>query len=125
MFLLAGIYFVIVAALGEGSQYTAIGAVLCFIAIGLFLKKDLVVTGPWRAATAAFSFVIFAAQVIANVYSKSFSNSYIIGSTLINGAFLILFIGVILTTSREITRKAVEEDVEEEKKESKKLTYEV
>ena len=62
MFLLAGIYFAAVAALGEGSQYSAIGAIVCFIAVGLVLKKDLLITGPWRTATAAFSLVIFIAQ---------------------------------------------------------------
>ena len=125
MFLLAGIYFAAVAALGEGSEYTAVGAVLCFIAVGLVVKKDLLITGPWRAATAAFSLVIFAAQIFANVYSSSPSNVYLIGSTLINGVFLILFIGVVLTTSRDIMRKSEEEEPEEEKKESKKLTYQV
>ena len=125
MFLLAAIYFVAVAALGEGSEYSAVGAVLCFLAVGLVVKKDLLITGPWRAATAAFSLVIFAAQIFANVYSSSSANVYLVGSTLINGAFLVLFIGVVLTTSRDIMRKSKEEEPEEEKKESKKLTYQV
>ena len=96
-----------------------------FIAVGLVAKKDLLITGPWRTASAAFSLVIFAAQILANAYSSSFSNAYVIVSTLINGAFLILFIGVVLTTSRDIMRKSENEEPEEEKKESKKITYEV
>jgi cbb3-type cytochrome oxidase subunit 3 len=125
MFLLAGIYFVAVAALGEGSRYSVIGAVICFVAVGLAIRKDLFVTGPWRAATAAFATVVFAAQIVANMYSSSFANAYVVGSTLLNGAFLILFLGVVLTTFHEIMRKSKDEEKTEEKKESKKLTYEV
>jgi hypothetical protein len=125
MFLIAGIYFAVVAALGEGSQYSAVGALLCFVAIGLAVMKDWPITGPWRTATAAFSFVIFASQVLANAYSTSLSTASVLGSTLINGALMILFVGVLLTTSRDIMRKPEEEEPEEEKKETKKLTYEV
>ncbi len=123
--LLAGVYFAAVAALGEGSLYSIAGTILCFIAVGLALKKDFVFTGPWRVATAAFSFVIFTGQVIANVSSPSFSNIYTVGSTLINGAFLFVFIGVILTTSRGIMKKSKDEESEEEEKPTKKLTYQV
>lgn len=124
MFLLAGLYFVIVAGLGEGSEYTALGGVLCFIAVVLEVRKEWFVTGPWRAATAAFASVVFVAQLVANAYASSFDNVYQIGSTVLNGVFLILFAGVVLVTTRDIGRKSEEESAEEVK-ESKKLTYEV
>ena len=125
MFLLAGIYFAAVAVLGEGSLYSLIGAILCFVAVGLEFKKDLLITGPWRAATASYAFVIFAAQLLANAYSNSFLNVYTVSSTLINSAFLVLFLGVVFSVFRDIMRKSEEEEPEEEKKESKKLTYQV
>ncbi|MHB2036949.1 MAG: hypothetical protein ACYCPW_09455 [Nitrososphaerales archaeon] len=125
MFLLAGIYFALVAGLGEGSVYSIIGAILCFVAVGLAFNKSMIITGPWRAATAAFSLVMFAAQVIANANSSSLSNLYAVSSILINGAFLILFLGVIFAVTRDIMRKSEAEEPDQEKKESKKLTYQI
>ena len=125
MFLIAGVYFLAVAGLGEGSVYTSVGALLCFVAVALTLKQNLLVTAPWRTASAAFALIIFVAQVIANANSNS-SNIYSISSTLLNGAFLLLFAGVLLATSREMMRKSdSEDDEEEEKKPAKKLTYQV
>ncbi len=54
IFIVTGLYFVIVAAIGEGSVYTAIGALLCFVSAGLVLVKDMVISWPWRLATADF-----------------------------------------------------------------------
>jgi len=125
MFLLAGIYFALVAGLGEGSVYAIIGAILCFVAVGVTFTKNLFITGPWRAATAAFSLVVFAAQVVADVDSGSLSNLYVISSILINGAFLILFLGVTFAVTRNIMRKQEQEEQYQEKKESKKLTYQI
>jgi len=125
MFLLAGIYFALVAGLGEGSVYSIIGAILCFVAVGLAFTKSMMVTGPWRAATAAFSLIMFAAQVIADADSSFHSNLYVIISILINGAFLILFLGVTFAVTRNIMRKQEQEEPDQEKKESKKLTYQI
>lgn len=126
MFLLAAVYFIAVAGLGQASVYSVVGAVLCFIAAGLLVvKKDNVITGFWRAATAVFCLVMFVAQVFANALSPAFTGVYLVGSTLINGAFLILFIGVLLSTTQKIVKKSEEVIEEEEKKKPKKLTYEV
>lgn len=125
MFLIAGIYFLAVAGLGEGSVYTSVGALFCFVSVALALKQNLLVTAPWRTASATFALIIFVAQVIANANSSS-SNIYSISSTLVNGALLLLFVGVLLATSREMMRKSdSEDDEEEEKKPAKKLTYQV
>ncbi|MDG6908596.1 MAG: hypothetical protein JRN20_22745 [Nitrososphaerota archaeon] len=125
MFLLAGIYFVVVAALGESSIYSTVGSVFCFVAVGLAFKEELVVAGPWRTATAAFSALVFAGQIVANAYSRSFTNVYQLGSTLLNGVFLVLFIGIVLSTSRDMMRKSEQEKTRDEKSESKKLAYEI
>jgi hypothetical protein len=127
MFVIAGIYFIAVAALGEGSAYSAIGALLCLVAVVLMLWKDLIVTAPWRTASAAFSLVLFLGQLIANATSTSAATVYSIASTIVNGALFVLFLGVLLSTSREMMRKSTseEEDQKEEKKETKKLTYQV
>lgn len=126
MFLIACVYFLVVAGLGEGSVYTSVGALLCFVAVALAFKKDLLVTPPWRTASAAFALIIFVAQLISNANSNTSPNIYSISSTLVNGALLLLFAGVLLATSRDMMRKSSsEEDEEEEKKPAKKLTYQV
>jgi uncharacterized membrane protein len=125
MFLIAAIYFIAVAALGEGSAYTVVGAVLCLIAIGLAVGPKLVVASPWRAASAAFCVVIFLAQIMANGHSNSAANIYTVSSTILNGALLILLAGVLLSTSRDMMKKPGEEEEEEEKKPAKKITYQI
>lgn len=124
MFLLAAIYFLAVAVIGEGSTYAAAGTALCLLAIVANFRKT-VVSDPWRVATASFSLVLFVVQLGADFTSKAFYNASIISSTLINGAFFLLFLGVLLSTTRVMLRKATEEEEEEAPKESKKLTYEV
>lgn len=123
MFLLAAIYFLGVAALGEGSTYSVAGTVVCLLAIAASLSKTIV-SDPWRVATASFSLVLFVVQIGANVTSEAAYSLTGISSTLINGAFFILFLGVLLSTTRAMLREATEEE-EEAPKESKKLTYEV
>jgi hypothetical protein len=127
MFLLAAMYFVAVAAFGEGSLYSAIIGALSLIAIAFSVRKDFVISGPWRVATAVFCLVMFAAQIEADAYSPSFFNAYDVSSTLINGIFLTLFVGVVLSALKQILRKPEAEDEEqaEEKRKTKKLTYQV
>ena len=124
MFLLAAVYFLAVAALGEGSTYAVSGTALCLLAVVANLRKT-VVSDPWRVATASFSLVLFVVQLGADFTSKAQSNPSNIASTLINGAFFLLFLGVLLSTTRVMLRKATDEEEEETPKESKKLTYEV
>ncbi len=126
MFLVAGIYFLTVAGLGEGSVYSAIGTLLCFVAAGLAIRKDLIVAAPFRTATAAFSAVVFLGQIVADTTSTSGANVYTIGSAVINSTLFVLFVGVLLSASRDMMRApSSEEDEKEEKKESKRLTYQV
>ena len=124
MFLLAAIYFLVVAVLGEGSIYSIAGTVLCLIAIFASLWKSPV-SGPWQVATASFSLVLFVVQLGADVTSKDPYGTSTLVSTLINGAFFFLFFGVLLSTARGIMRKSTEEVDEAKTKESKKLTYEI
>lgn len=124
MFLLAAIYFLVVAALGEGSTYTIAGTVVCLLAI-LAGVSNTSVSGPWRVASASFSLVLFVVQLGANFSSITVFDLTTIASTLINGAFFILFLGVLLTTTRTMLRKSTDEEEEETPKESKKLTYEI
>jgi hypothetical protein len=127
MFVIAGIYFIVVAGLGEGSAYSAIGALFCFVAVVLMVWKDLMVTAPWRTAAAAFSLVLFLGQLVANATSTSTASAYSITSTVVNGALFVLFLGVLLSASRDMMRKSTseEEDEKEDKKEAKRLTYQV
>lgn len=128
VFLVTGIYFIIVAAVGQGSAYVAIGGVLCFIAIGLSFMKDSVFTAPWRIATAAFSIVVLLAQLGAD-FSVSNASGMVVISVLVNGALFILMLGVLLFIGRDLTASEPEEESEEEEEaeapKKKKLTYEI
>lgn len=125
MFLLAAVYFVAVAALGEGSAFTFIGTILCLIAVFVSLNTNMWFSGPWRVATAVFSIVLFIYQVGSDFVSNALYSASILASLLINGAFFLLFLGVLLSTSRDIMRKSTEEEDEEETKEAKKITFEI
>jgi hypothetical protein len=123
LFILAGLYFVILAALAESSVYASIGALLCFVAAILSLQKKLFFAGPWRVASAVFVLVLTVSQLMT-VSLSGIATSIVVASGLINGAFFILFLGVLLSVAKEVSKKPKEEE-EEEKKGSKKLTYEI
>ena len=127
IFIVTGLYFVVVAAIGEGSVYTVIGALLCFVSAGLVLVKDMVISWPWRLATAAFSIVILIAQ-LGSDFTVANLSATVVASVIVNGAFFILMLGVLLSTGRDMTAKEEreeEEEPEEEISKKKKLTYEI
>ena len=124
VFLISGIYFAIVAGLGEGSQYTAVGAILCFIAVGMAFEKDLFFAWPWRLATAAFAIVVLVVQ-LSNDFSFANVTATVAASIIINGALFILFVGVLLWTGKDMTTREREEEEEEPETKKKKLTYEI
>ena len=64
--IVTGVYFLIVAGINQGSPYTVIGAILCFIAVGLSFEKDLFFAAPWRLATAAFSMFVLLVQLASD-----------------------------------------------------------
>jgi len=126
VFLLAGVYFAAVAAIGEGSGYTAVGAMLCFVSVGLALERGWVFSWPWRLATAAFSEILLLTQV-ASDFTVSNASATIVASVLINGVLFFLILGVLLFTAKDLVAREGEEKEEEEEQESKKkkLTYEI
>jgi hypothetical protein len=131
-FILAAAYFIAVALLKEGSGYVVIGAALCLIAFGLGSRKEISVSSPWRMATSAFCIILFATQTVADSFVLTLSNYYVIASLLINGAFLIVFIGVLLYCGNELLKSRKEErlaepeeeaEQEDERRESRKAAY--
>jgi len=122
--LLTGIYFAIVAGLDEGSPYTAIGAILCFIAVGLSFEKELFFASPWRLATAAFSILVLLVQLAAD-FTVVNTNATVVASGIINGILFILDLGVLLWTGKDMTMREREEEEEEPESKKKKLTYEI
>jgi hypothetical protein len=127
VFIITGLYFAIVAAAGEGSAYTGIGALLCFVSAGLALKEDWLISAPWRLATSAFSIVLLIAQLAADFTVNNVS-AIVAVSVLINGVLFVLMVGIFLRVGRDLTvREGEEEEEEEEEPESKKkkLTYEI
>jgi len=126
-FLITGLYFAAVAGIGEGSAYTGVGAILCFIAVGLALEREWPFSWPWRLATAAFSLILLLTQ-LGSDFTVSNASATIVTSVLVNGALFVLMLGVLLFTAKDlVTREGEEEEEEEEEQESKKkkLTYEI
>ncbi len=126
VFLVTGLYFVIVAAIGEGSVYTVLGGILCFISAGLAVEKDWFLSAPWRLATAAFSIIILLAQ-LGTDFTVSNLTAAVVVSVIINGALFLLLAGVFLWTAKDLTTREEKEEEEQEEEESKKkrLTYEI
>jgi len=129
VFLVAGVYFALVGAAGEGSIYSIIGAILCFVSAGLAIEKDWVLSAPWRLATAAFSIVVLVVQLAAN-FSVPNASASVVVSILVNGALFLSMLGVLLLIAKEVTasgKRSDEDEEEEEEPESKKkkLTYEI
>jgi membrane protein implicated in regulation of membrane protease activity len=126
IFIITGLYFAIVAAIGEGSVYIALGAVLCFVSVGLILEKDWFFSWPWRLATAAFSIVVLLAQLGAD-FTVSNPSAVVVASILVNGILFILLVGVFLWNAKDLTTREEEEEEEEEEEpeRKKKLTYEI
>ena len=124
--IVTGIYFALVAGLREGSPYTAVGAILCFISVGLAFEKDLFFAWPFRLATAAFSIVVLLAQ-LGSDFTVANPSATIVASALINGILFILVLGVLIWTGKDLTTREKKEEEEEEEPESKKkkLTYEI
>ncbi len=113
------------AGLGESSVYAALGSVLCLLAFILSVKKSWFFTGPWRVASAVFVLVLSASQIVS-VSLSTVASSTVLISGIVNGAIFILFLGVLLSAAKEISKKPHEEEEEEEKKkEAKKLTYQI
>ncbi|MDA4111724.1 MAG: hypothetical protein OK439_04245 [Thaumarchaeota archaeon] len=125
IFIVTGIYFALVAGLQEGSTYTAVGAVLCFVAAGLAFEKDWFITAPWRVATAVFCIAVLVTQIAVNATAVN-TSSVVVASTIVNGAFFLLVLGVLLSAAKEmITREKPEDQEEEPESKKKKLTYEI
>lgn len=129
IFLLAGLVFLAVAALNEGSIYSVLVAIACFIAVGLSFRESLFFASPWRVATAVAVLIITLWQVIADAYSPNVSDASNVGSIILNGALFILLLGVTLTSLHPLIKETNDEDEEAEHevetKKKKKITYEV
>ncbi len=119
--IVTGVYFLIVAGINQGSPYTVIGAILCFIAVGLSFEKDLFFAAPWRLATAAFSMFVLLVQ-LASDFTVVNTNATVVASGFINGILFILDLGVLIWTGKDMTtREKVEEEEEEPESKKKKL----
>ncbi|MHB8565892.1 MAG: hypothetical protein ACYC7D_14230 [Nitrososphaerales archaeon] len=130
VFLLGGLFFLGVAALNEGSFYSVIASVLCFVSIGLALTGNLFFAGPFRVASAVFVLGLVISQLAADVFIADLGALSAVASILLNGAMFILFLGLTLTSlypllKHESKEEEEEEELEDQPKKKKKLTYEV
>lgn len=129
LFLIAGLVFLVVAALNEGSIYSVFVAIACFIAVGLSFRETLFFASPWRVATAVAVLIVTLWQIIADAYSPTISSTTNVASIVLNGSLFILFLGVTLASLHPLIKETTEESEEAEKeveaKKKKKITYEV
>ncbi len=123
-YLLAGVYYAALAVLGESTVYAVIATIICFISIALSYRKSWFFSGPWRVASSVFVLVLTVSQLISTSLAVTFSNVEI-GSAFINGAIFVVFLGVLISTSREVAKITTEHEEKEAKKETKRITYEI
>ena len=115
IFLIGGLYFVIAAALGEATIYSVFLAVLCFVSFLLSFREGLYFAGPWRVATATAVVILLAGQEVVSFGGASSGNSFTASIIVLNGILFVVFLGVLLSTSREVTKqKSSEEEMESE-----------
>ncbi len=113
VFIIGGVYFAAVTALGEATIYSLVPAALCFIAFALSLRENLYFAGPWRVATAVSVLVLLAGQEYSSFSSTSISDPYTVATIVLNGTFFVVFFGVLLSSAREITKREKEGEEEE------------
>ena len=111
-FLLGGVYFTSLAGLHESTVYSVVPALLCFVAFGLGVQTQWFLSGPWRTATAVLVVMLTVVQEAANLSLATASDYYTLGSTLINGVVLIVFLGVLLSTLKNVVREEEQEEEE-------------
>jgi hypothetical protein len=115
IFLIGGCYFVIVAGLGEANVYSVFLSILCFVSFLVSFREGLYFTGPWRVATATAVLILLAGQEVVSLGGQSSADSYTALIILLNGILFVIFFGVLLSTSREVTKqKTSEEEMESE-----------
>ena len=124
LFLIAGLYFAALAGLGESSVYGLVATIICFVSIPLSIKKSWFFSGPWRVAAAVFVLVLTASQLISDSMTPRMS-MVTIASGLINGVIFVLFLGVMLATTKDITKTVANKEEDETRNKSKKITYEI
>ncbi len=115
IFLIGGCYFVIAAALGEATVYSVFLSILCFIAFLVSFREGLYFAGPWRVATATAVLILLAGQEVVSFGSLNTADSFTALIIILNGILFVVFFGVLLSTSREVTKqKTSEEEMESE-----------
>jgi hypothetical protein len=111
---IGGIYFAALAGLQEATIYTVIPAILCFVAFGLGIQPDWLLSNPWRTATSALVIVLLLFEVATDIAVVSSGDYYTLASFLLNGIFLVLFIGVLLALLKKNLGQQEAKNEEEE-----------
>jgi len=114
VFVIGGIYFAALGLSGEATIYSILPAILCFVAVALSFREDLYFAGPWRVAAAVSVLVLLAGQEVASFSSSNLTSSYLLITIVLNGVFFVLFLGVLLSCAREVTKLKKQEEEEEE-----------
>jgi hypothetical protein len=115
IFLIGGCYFVIVAALGEATIYSVFLSVLCFLSFLFSFREGLYFAGPWRVATSTAVLILLAGQEVVSFGALSSADTFSALIIILNGILFVVFFGVLLSTSREVTKqKSSEQEIESE-----------
>ena len=109
----------------QGPSYTAVGAILCFVAAALTYDLEWFFSEPWRVATVVFCLAVLVVQLGSNFLAPN-PSGIIVASTIVNGILFVALLGVLLSTAKEMVSREDEEEEEEEREtKKKKLTYEI
>lgn len=109
IFLIGGIYFGILVATRETAVVVLSAMVLCLISFILAYGPDYFLSSAWRTATSVFVIFILAAQVGENIIGFSNVNVYNLSSFVVNGAFLLFFVGTLLVSAKSLASQEEEE----------------
>lgn len=113
--LIGGVYFLLLAALGQASIYSVIPAALCFISFVLAYRDDLFFSDPFRISTSVFVLILLIAEEYSAFSAFAF-NAVTVASIIVNGVLFFLFMGCTLSILRHLA-KVREEEMEEEEEE--------
>lgn len=103
-FIIGGVYFALLVALGETGFFSIVPVIMCFLSFALGVRDQWFFSEPWRLATAVFVLVLLVVQEGANAVVVTGVDLFTIGSIAVNGGVLLVFVGVALSCLRVITR---------------------
>jgi hypothetical protein len=121
VFLIGGIYFIVLAGLSQAAIYSIVPGILCLVSLALLYREDLFFSTPFTLATAVFVIIVLLAQEYA-AFSSYYFGAVAVASIVVNGVFFFLFLGCALAVTRKLVHVKSEEEEEAEEEQKSRST---